>query len=384
MTAVADAVRVPFLDLQAQYRALKPEIDGAIQRVLESAQFILGPEVEALEREVAAACGVAHGVAVANGTDALELSLRALGIGPGDEVITTPFSFFACAEAALLIGATVVFADIDPVTFNIDPAAVAAKITPRTKAIIPVHLFGHPCDMDALSQLAERHHVALLEDCAQAIGARWRNRPVGSFGAAGCLSFYPTKNLGGFGDGGMIVTKDAALAERLRLLRHHGDERRYAHVLIGRNSRLDELQAAVLRVKLRYLDRWTDQRRERAAVYAELLGGTGERATSGGERVKLPVEQPGAHHVYHAYCIRVSGRDQLQQALAAQGIATQIYYPSTIPRQPALSSLPQSSERFPVAEQATREILALPMYPELTAQQQEHVARQIVRTVELS
>lgn len=364
-------MKIPLVDLQAQYRAIKSDIDSAIQRVLERGQFILGPEVEALERELAVYCGTRHAVAVASGTDALELSLRACGIGLGDEVITTALSFFATAEAIMAAGATPVFVDIDPATYTIDAHQAEAATTPRTKAILPVHLFGHPCDMDALQRVANTRHLALIEDCAQAIGATYRQRRVGSFGTAGCFSFYPSKNLGAYGDGGMVVTNDPALADRIRLLRTHGSLGGYHHTTIGTNSRLDELQAAMLRVKLPHLDAWNEARRRNAHQYAQLFSRYGLKD------IHSPVERPDCVHVYHLYTIRARERERIQTALAQHGIATQVYYPLTLPRQPALVSLAKRFSACPHAEEATRTALSLPMYPELPVEAIEDVARQL-------
>ncbi|MBI3311915.1 MAG: DegT/DnrJ/EryC1/StrS family aminotransferase [Candidatus Omnitrophica bacterium] len=366
---------IPLIDLAIQYRAIKPEIDRAIQRVLDRGQFVLGPEVEALEREVASYCGVRYAVAVASGTDALELALRAAGIGPGDEVITTAFSFFATAEAILNVGASCVFVDIDPTSYTLDPRQVKAKLSPRTKALLPVHLYGHPCRMGALMRIARAHRLMVIEDCAQALGARDHGKRVGSFGQAGCVSFYPSKNLGAYGEGGMVVTRDAKLAERIRLLRNHGSRARYQHRLVGANSRLDELQAAILRVKLRHLDRWNDARRSRARRYAEAF----QRHVVPG--VVLPHERPACEAVYHLYSIRMRNRDRVQRRLAAQGIATQVAYPSTIPAQPALAPMGYGRERYPVAEAVARDILALPIYPELSAEQIEYVVKQIAQVL---
>ncbi len=362
------AAAVPFLDLQAQYRAIRPEIDAAIARVLASGQFVLGPEGKALEGEIAARCGTTHGIGVASGTDALELALRACDIGPGDEVITTPFSFIATAEAIAAVGATIVFADIEPGAYGLDPQAVAAHVTPKTRAMIPVHLYGHPCDMDALTAIAQRHNLTIIEDCAQAIGARLHDRPVGSFGMAGCLSFYPTKNLGAYGDGGMIVTRDEALAQRTRLLRHHGDRARYDHVIIGRNSRLDELQAAVLRAKLSHLDAWTAARRRLAALYTRLL------APLRDDGVVLPEARPECVHAFHAYTVRCPNRDDVARRLAEQGIATQVYYPTTLTHQPALRQSTRAHPACPSAERASHDVLSLPLYPELADADVERVA----------
>ena len=364
---------IPLIDLKAQYRAIKTEIDRAIRRVVEGSQFILGPEVESLERELAVYCGTRYAVGVASGTDALELSLRACGIGPGDEVLTTAFSFFATAGAIAAVGAVPVFVDIEPATYNLDPDELALRVTRRTKAIIPVHLFGHPCGMDAVLRLARKRHLAVIEDCAQAIGARFRGRRVGSFGTAAALSFYPSKNLGGYGDGGMVVTNDRRVAERVRLLRVHGSKARYRHTVLGTNSRLDELQAAVLRVKLRRLDRWNQARRRHAARYTAAFQDLGLT------EVGLPRELLGCEHVYHLYSVRLRRRDRVQRALTLDGIATQVAYPSTLPSQPALASFRRG--RFPRAEQAARQILALPMYPELTPLLIERVARALSRAL---
>lgn len=362
---------IPLVDLRAQYRAVRPQIDRAIRRVIASGQFILGPEVAALEREFAAFCRTRHAVGVASGTDALELALRACGIGPGDEVLTAGYSFIAAAEAILAVGARPVFADIEPVSYAVDPAALAARITRRTAAIIPVHLFGHPCDMDAVGRVARRHGLAVIEDCAQVVGATFRGRPVGSFGDAAAFSFYPSKNLGGYGDGGIVVTSRSGLANRVRLLRAHGSRIQYRHDLLGRNSRLDELQAAVLRVKLRHLRRWNQARRRNARRYHEAF------RRQGLYQVVLPQERPRCTHVYHLYCIRTPRRDRVRAALAKQGIATQVAYPSTLPQQPALRSVVSRADCCPVAERISREILALPMYPELTAAQISRIVRAV-------
>lgn len=358
--------RIPLLDLTAQHRALQSELDQAIHAVFTRGQFILGPDVEALEQEVAAYCGVRHAVGVASGTGALELSLRACTIGPGDEVITAAFSFFATAEAIVAVGATPVFADIDPRTFTLDLEHAAACVTPRTKAVIPVHLYGHPCDMDAVRALADRRGLAVIEDCAQAIGAAWKGKRVGGLGAAGAFSFFPSKNLGGCGDGGMVVTDDAALAERVRLLRTHGSRERYWHVALGTNSRLDELQAAILRVKLRRLDDWNAARRRHAQAYTQ-------RFAQAGAAVTVPTERPGATHVYHAYTLRLARRDRVRAALDAHGIASQVYYPSTLPAQPALAGCAAGGP-WPQAEAACREVLSLPIFPELLDAQRDAVA----------
>jgi len=347
------------VDLQAQYRRLKPEIDAAIQRVLDRAEFILGPEVKALERELAAYCQTAHAVAVASGTDALELALRACRVGPGNEVITSAFSFFASAETIATLGVRPVFVDIDPVTYTIDPALIERAVTTRTKAIVPVHLFGHPCDMDAILPIARAHRLKIIEDCAQAIGASVGQRRVGSFGDAGALSFYPSKNLGAYGDGGMVVTTDASIAERVRLLRYHGSRDRVIHETIATNSRLDELQAAILRVKLPYLEAWIQARRRHAQTYRRLL------VQAGLDELIVPQERPGARHVFHLLVIRCPKRDALYERLVNQGVGVQIHYSLALPFEPAFASLGYKPGQFPAAERVAREVLSLPLYPEL-------------------
>ena len=366
---------IPLIDLRAQYRSIKLEIDEAIQRVLDLGQFVLGPEVEALERELAAYCGTKHAVAVASGTDALQLSLRACGIGPGDDVLTSAYSFFATAEAILAVGARPRFVDIDPLTYTMDPEAVAASVTRRTTAILPVHLYGHPCDMDRVMAIARRYHLAVIEDCAQAIGAVHHGEWVGSFGQTAALSFYPTKNLGGYGDGGMVLTSNTRIAERVRLLRNHGSRSRYRHLAVGTNSRLDEVQAAILRVKLRHLNRWTRARRRHAALYAQQF--RARHLT----QVTLPQERAENVHVYHLYSIRTRRRDRLAALLARRGIDTQVAYPATIPAQAALTGLIRRRRAYPVAEAVSRDILSLPMYPELSPQAIMRVVREIATTL---
>jgi len=345
-------IRIPIYDPRPEIEALWDEIHEAIDRVLRSGRFILGPEVEAFEREVAAYLGVRYAVGVNSGTDALVIALRALGVGPGDQVITTPFTFFATAEAISLVGATPVFVDIDPVTFNIDPARIPSAITPRTKAILPVHLYGHAADMDPILKIAREHGLKVLEDVAQAFGGAYKGRKLGSLGDAGAFSFFPTKNLGGLGDGGLIATNDAAIAETARMLRTHGARRKYHNEMLGYNSRLDALQAAVLRVKLKVLDEWNARRREVAARYREALAGV--------EGLVLPAEQPYAYHVYHQYTVRVlhGRRDEVRQRLAEQGVGTMIYYPVPVHRLPVYA-WPEGA--LPQAERAACEVLSLPM-----------------------
>jgi len=354
----ATAVRIPLLDLRAQYESIRPEVEEAVRRVFESQQFILGPDVAALEQEVAAYCGVRHAVGCGSGTDALLLALRALGIGPGDEVLTTPFTFFATAGAIANAGARPVFADIDPATFNLDPARARAAMErhPRIKAVLPVHLYGLCADMDPLLDLARQRGTPVIEDAAQAIGAEYRGRRAGSMGAIGCFSFFPTKNLGGAGEGGILTTNDSALAERLRALRVHGSRVRYFHDEVGTNSRLDTLQAAVLRVKLRRLEEWTSRRIRIAALYREKLPAP---------VVAPPLPPWPARHVYHQFVIRAPQRDRLRQHLAAAGIGSEIYYPLPLHRQQCFAPLGYGEGAFPESERASREVLALPIYAEL-------------------
>jgi dTDP-4-amino-4,6-dideoxygalactose transaminase len=359
---------IPILDLKTQYEQLRDEIAVALQGVLDSGAFVLGPDVKALEQEVADYCRCRYGVGVASGTDALRLSLAALEIGHGDEVITTPFTFVATANTISHSGARPVFVDIDPLTYNLDPDAVAAAVTPRTKAIVPVHLYGQPADMDAIVAIAQQHGLAVIEDAAQAIGAEYKGRRAGSIGQVGCLSFYPTKNLGAYGDAGMVVTNDAALADKLDVLRRQGGKTKYFHQVLGFNSRLDTMQAAVLRVKLRYLERWQDARREVAQRYNALLAASGAP-------VVTPYVRPDVRHVYHQYTIRAPQRDALAQHLQQRGISTMIYYPLPLHLQGLYNDLGMAEGALPHAEAAGREVLSLPMFPELTeAQQQEIVA----------
>jgi dTDP-4-amino-4,6-dideoxygalactose transaminase len=357
---------IPMLDLGAQYQSIRSEIREAIDQVLESQHFILGPEVKALENEVAAYCGRRLGVGVASGTDALTLALCALGIGAGDEVIVPSFSFIATADCASLLGATPVFVDIDPITFCIDPAQIEAKITPRTKAIVPVHLYGQAADMDAMLEIARRHDLRVIEDNAQAIGATYKGRKTASMGDIGCLSFFPSKNLGGYGDGGMVVTDSEETAQKLRSLRAHGSLKKYYSTEQGWNSRLDEMQAAILRVKLRYLDSWGQGRRDRAALYDRLLLAVPE--------VTLPAIAEGRDHVFHQYTVRVPRRDKVQKLLTARGVPSMVYYPTPIHLQPIYSSLGYKTGDLPESERAAQEALSLPIYPELTNDQIEYVA----------
>ncbi len=359
---------IPILDLKTQYNSLRDEIAVALQNVLDSGWFVLGPDVKALEAEVAAYSNCAHGVGVASGTDALRLALAALGVGPGDEVITTPFTFVATANTISHSGAAPVFVDIDRATYNIDPAAVAAAVTPRTRAIVPVHLYGQPADMDPILAVAEEHGLHVIEDAAQAIGAEYKGRRAGSMGTVGCFSFYPTKNLGAYGDAGMVVTNDEILAEKVDILRRQGGARKYYHAELGFNSRLDTMQAAILRVKLRYLDQWQDQRRQAAYRYNELLAGL---------PVVTPVEMPDVRHVYHQYTIRAPRRDELAAHLKEQGISTMIYYPLPLHLQGLYDDLGLGKGSLPVCEEVGEQVLSLPMFPELTAAQQQEIAAAI-------
>jgi dTDP-4-amino-4,6-dideoxygalactose transaminase len=375
---------IPLCDLTQQYLSLKAEIDEAMQRVAEEGHYILGPNVRALEQEVASFCGCRYGVGVANGTDALHLALRALNVGSGDEVITTPFTFIATTEAIGMVGATPVFVDIDPLTFNIDPNRIEAAITARTKAILPVHLYGQPCEMDAIMDIAHRRGLYVVEDCAQAIGATYRGRPVGSFGDAGCISFFPSKNLGCFGDGGMVVSSNQELAGRVEILRRHGGRVKYHHDELGLNSRLDELQAAILRIKFPKLPRWNELRRKCAYEYNTLLEHlphmTLPHEWSPGE-YKVPAANPPSggqdvmQAVYHQYTIRVENRDQVARRLTDSGIGNAVYYPVPLHLQKVHQGLGYSIGSFHNAESAARKCLSLPMFPELSKEQQERVAR---------
>jgi dTDP-4-amino-4,6-dideoxygalactose transaminase len=369
------AVPVPLLDLKAQYAAIRDELREAVDRVAESQHFILGPEVEALEREVAEYSQCAHGVGVSSGTDALLVALMAIDLKPGDEVITTPYTFFATAGAVSRLGGVPVFVDIDPVTYNIDPAKIERAVTPRTRAIIPVHLYGQMADMDPVMEVAERHRLVVIEDAAQAIGSEYKGRRAGSIGHFGCFSFFPSKNLGGFGDGGMVTANDADLADRVKLLRNHGYRPKYYNKVVGGNFRLDAIQAAVLRVKLKYLDEWTEARRRNAARYRDLFGDAGlavapdspEAASLDAARgVVLPTEAADVRHIYNQFVIRSGRRDALANYLKDRKIGTEIYYPVPMHLQECFAGLGHAAGDFPESERAAAETLALPIYPELT------------------
>jgi dTDP-4-amino-4,6-dideoxygalactose transaminase len=346
---------VKFLDLQAQYRAIKSEIDEAVLRTLDSAAYVLGPEVEAFEAEFAAAHGAAYGVACNTGTSALHLALLAAGVGPGDEVITVSMTFTATVASISYSGATPVFVDVDPASMTMDPALIEAAITPRTKAILPVHLYGQSADMDPIMAVAARHGLTVIEDCAQAHLAQYNGRPVGAIGAMGCFSFYPGKNLGAYGEGGLVTTNDAELAHKMRLLRDWGQSRKYHHEFLAYNYRMDGIQGAILRVKLRYLDGWTDLRGAHAARYNELLGPAVETTT----------QLPGRRHAFHIFGVFHDERDRLQAWLGEQGVQTGIHYPFPVHLQKAYAQLGYSAGQFPVTERIASRELSLPMYPEL-------------------
>ena len=357
-------MNIPMVDLNIQYQQLKDEIDGGITAVMEKCQFILGPNVNAFEQEAAAFLGVKHAVTVASGTDALHLALVAAGIGPGDEVITTPFTFIATAEAIRYVGATPVFVDIDPRTFNIDPEKIAAAVSPSTRAVLPVHLFGQPADMAAITDICDRHGLLLIEDCAQSFGATVGKRMTGAIGSLGCFSFFPSKNLGCYGDGGMISTDSAELDEKLRMLRNHGSRQRYHHGVIGFNSRLDEIQAVVLRAKLKRIESYNLNRARVAGLYNELLADTG---------VTIPQLDQRGVHVYHQYTILTAQRDRIMQTLAGEGIASAVYYPIPLHRQDVFAAEYRGLS-LPVAEAVAESCLSLPIFPEMTAGQVEQVA----------
>jgi dTDP-4-amino-4,6-dideoxygalactose transaminase len=359
-------MKIPLLDLKAQYRSLKPELDAAIAEVMESQHFILGPKVQECEKAIASYSNCAFGVGVSSGTDALLLCLMAEGIGPGDEIITTPYTFFATAGSIARTGAKPIFVDIDPLTYNINPARVVAAITPRTRAIMPVHLYGQMADMDAVMEIARRHKLVVVEDAAQAIGAEHKGQRAGSVGDYGCFSFFPSKNLGAAGDGGMVVTNDAKRAERLRCLRAHGSEPKYYHKFIGGNFRLDALQAAVVSVKLKHLDEWTSARQRNAQRYNVLFAGMAG--------VQLPTAVTD-RHIFNQYVIRVANRDRLRSALEAKGVGTEIYYPVPMHSQECFAYLGHAEGDFPESERAAKETLALPIYPELTDQQAQCVVQ---------
>ncbi len=364
-------MKIELCDLKAQYATIQPEIDDAIKSVLANTNFIQGKDVRLLEQEFAAFSGARFGVATASGTDALHLALMALGVGPGDEVITTPHTFTATAEPVCHCGGKPVFVDIDPRTYNIDPARIEEKITPRTKVIMPVHLYGQPADMDPILEVAGRHGIPVLEDAAQAHGAEYKGRRVGTLGVAACFSFYPGKNLGSYGDAGMIVTNDQKLAEWCAMMADHGRTEKYSHSHVGYGKRMDTLQAAVLRVKLRHLEKWTTARREGAAAYTRMLAGL----------VETPYEPDWAKGVYHQYVIRVPNRDQLFKQMREAGVGVGIHYPIPLHLQPAYASQGYRAGDFPETEKAAASVLSLPLYPEMSDEQRKYVVEQLRRAL---
>ncbi|MFI5103313.1 MAG: DegT/DnrJ/EryC1/StrS family aminotransferase [Terriglobales bacterium] len=379
-TASQKSLEVPMLDLARQYAGLREEVLAAVTRVCDSQKYILGEEVTAFEREFAALCGTTESVACASGTDALWLAMAAAGVSQGDSVITTPFSFFATASSILRAGSRPVFVDVDPETLNIDPAKVDQALrssAPRRHAIMPVHLYGQCADMDALGRLAAEFKLRVIEDAAQAVGASWNGKPAGALGDAAAFSFYPTKNLSAFGDAGILTTSDPALAEHVRSLRNHGAKQRYYHDEIGANSRMDSIQAAVLRVKMRYLPRWNDARRQRAKTYDQLLAAAGLTRTGANAPVTLLKTRTQAHHIYHQYVVRVQQRDKLRDFLKDRGVGSEIYYPVPLHLQKCFSYLGYVKGDLPESELAAAEVLALPMFPELEEAEQRHVVESI-------
>ena len=360
---------IPLVDLRAQYERIKDEIDAAIQRVVQHGQFILGAEVKAFEKEIASYLNVNRAVGVASGTDALQLALLACGIKPGAEVITTPFTFIATAETIAKCGATPVFVDIDPKTYNIDPAKIEPRLTEKSRAILPVHLYGQPADTDLILKLARKYNLSVIEDCAQALGAEYKGKKVGSLGDAGCLSFFPSKVLGAYGDGGMVVTNSSEIAEKVEMLRNHGCKEKYYHLVPGFSSRLDSLQAAILRVKLGHLGNWIELRRQKASVYSQLFDQI--------DGIQPPYVAPDSYHIFNYYTIRLENshgdRDKLREHLSAKGIATAIYYPLSLHLQEVHKALNYQNGDFPESEQAQEQVLSLPMYPELDEWQIDEV-----------
>jgi dTDP-4-amino-4,6-dideoxygalactose transaminase len=365
-------MNVPLLDLKRQYDSIKAEIDQAVFSVLSHTRFIMGPDVKAFEEKAAEYCGSKFAVGVASGTDALLLSLRACGVGPRDEVITSTFTYFATAGAISRLGATPVYVDIDPDTYNIDPGRIGDRITPRTKAIIPVHLYGQCADMDPIMEIAKKHNLKVVEDAAQAIGAKYKDKKAGTMGHFGCFSFFPSKNLGAAGDGGMITTDDPETAELLRILRVHGAKPKYYHSLVGYNSRLDTLQAAILSVKLKYLDEWTRRRREHAEVYNKAFEGSD---------IITPREEDFNYHIYNQYTIAVENRDELREILKEKQIGHEIYYPVALHLQECYRSLGYKEGDLPVAEKKAQEVISLPIYPELMPEEQDYVIQTVKASV---
>lgn len=359
---------VPFVDLRAQHDSIREELFDTITRIIDTSSFIMGPAIKEFEPKFAEFCGCKHAIGVSSGTSALHLALWALGIGPGDEVITIPHTFIATAEAISMRGAKVVFVDIDPESYTMDVSKLEAAITPQTKAVIPVHLYGHPTDMDPLLEIARKHNLKVVEDCAQSHGAEYKGKRVGTIGDIGCFSFFPGKNMGAMGDAGAVTTNDDALARKISLLRNHGREGKYEHEMVGYNDRIDTLQAAILNVKLPHLNDWNESRRAHAAEYCAALAGTG---------LTLPSAKPGCTHVYHLFVIRHPKRDDLQKFLKEKGIATGVHYPLPLHLQPAYADLKYAEGDFPVTEKAAKEILSLPMFPEMTSEQVQDVVEVI-------
>lgn len=362
-------MNIPFVDLKAQYALLKPQVNVAIQEVLDRATFILGQEVTAFEQAFAVYIGVKHAIGVCSGTDALEMALRACGIGPGDEVITVPNTYIATCEAISQVGATIRWVEVDERTYNLNPANIEATVTPMTKALLPVHLYGQPADMEPIMQIARKHGLKVIEDCAQAHGAKYRGRKAGTFGDVACFSFYPGKNLGAYGDGGAVLTNDNEIADKVRLLRNHGQREKYVHLIEGYCHRLDNLQAAVLGVKMPHLDVWNAGRRRAAKFYDELLADV-----SG---VVTPFVLPDVEHVYHLYVVQVSERDKVQARLKADGIETGIHYPIPLHEQPAYRHLGHKPQDFPITHALGSNILSLPIFPEITEPQIEYVVERL-------
>ncbi|KML41337.1 DegT/DnrJ/EryC1/StrS family aminotransferase [Cytobacillus firmus] len=365
-------MKIQMLDLSEQYNQMRDEIISKLDEVMSSSRFILGDNVKKLEADVAEYSNVAHGIGVGNGSDAIHIALQAAGVGEGDEVITTAFTFFATGGAIARAGATPVYVDIDPVTFNIDPNQIEEAITDKTKAIIPVHLYGQMADMEAIKKIADKHSLVVVEDAAQAIGARQNGKTVGELGTAATYSFFPTKNLGAYGDGGMIVTNNADISEKAKVIRVHGSKPKYYHHVLGYNSRLDELQAAVLNVKFPYLDKWSNARREKANYYTEKLS---EKLPG---IIQTPVEKQGNYHVFHQYTLRVPKRDDLQNYLKSKGVATMVYYPMPLHIQPVFKGLGYKEGDLPETEKAAQEAISLPMYPELKKEDQDFVIEKII------
>jgi dTDP-4-amino-4,6-dideoxygalactose transaminase len=373
---------VPQIDLKAQYLSIKAEVDAAVAEVMESQHFILGPAVDRCEKAIASYCGCAHGVGVSSGSDALLVCLMAENLGPGDEVVTTPYTFFATAGAIARVGATPVFVDIDPATYNIDASQIASKVTARTRAIIPVHLYGQMADMDAVMAVAEKYGLAVVEDAAQAIGAEHNGRRAGSIGHYGCISFFPSKNLGAAGDGGMVVTNDPRRAERVKILRAHGASPKYYHRLLGGNFRLDAVQAAVVAAKLPHLDGWTAARQRNAKQYDQLFADAGLTASAPHQPQHIGLPRVVTdRHIFNQYVIRVSERDRLKAALQARGVGTEVYYPVPMHLQECFAYLGQSAGSFPESERAANETLAIPVHPELSEAQARHVVECIQEAI---